>query len=124
MATIHHSNHPQTATKDSGFILALCFGSVPYPDRPSLLSWTLSRAAAKGTASSAIDAARDEGEKEIVEILEQGEEVLNASRRGDIMLLESLLEKDASVDFKDHTAAIKGYKDVVILLVEFGSSLE
>lgn len=70
-------------------------------------------------------------QKEIVEILERGEEVLNASRRGDIMLLESLLEKDASVDFKDqygltaiHIAAIKGYKDVVMLLVEFGSSLE
>ncbi|PWA45770.1 Ankyrin repeat-containing protein [Artemisia annua] len=71
---------------------------------------------------SAIDVARDEGEKEIVEILERGKEVLNASRREDIMLLESLLEKDASVDFKDqygltaiHIAAIKGYKDVVIL---------
>ncbi|GJY07305.1 ankyrin repeat-containing protein [Tanacetum coccineum] len=80
---------------------------------------------------SAIDVARDEGQKEIVGILERGEEVLNASRRGDIMLLESLLEKDASVDFKDqygltaiHIAAIKGYKDVVMLLVEFGSSLE
>ncbi|KAJ9539822.1 hypothetical protein OSB04_026328 [Centaurea solstitialis] len=81
--------------------------------------------------SSAIDVARDEGHKEIVEILERGEEVLNAARRGDIVHLEFLLERDASVNFQDqygltaiHMAAIKGYKDVVMLLVEFGSDLE
>ncbi|KAJ0470819.1 putative major sperm protein (MSP) [Helianthus annuus] len=80
---------------------------------------------------SAIDVARDEGYNEIVETLERGEDVLNAARRGDIVHLESLLERDASVDFRDqygltaiHMAAIKGYKDVVMLLVEFGSDLE
>ncbi|KVI09959.1 ankyrin repeat domain-containing protein 50-like [Cynara cardunculus var. scolymus] len=80
---------------------------------------------------SAIDIARDEGHKEIVEILERGEEVLNAARRGDLMHLEFLLERDASVDFRDqygltaiHMAAIKGHKDVVMLLVEFGSDIE
>ncbi|KAL8192918.1 hypothetical protein R6Q57_027366 [Mikania cordata] len=80
---------------------------------------------------SAIDIARDEGYNEIVEILERGEDVLNAARRGDLVHLESLLERDASVDFRDqygltaiHVAAIKGHKDVVMLLVEFGSDLE
>ncbi|KAL7612541.1 hypothetical protein Lser_V15G09045 [Lactuca serriola] len=80
---------------------------------------------------SAIDVARDEGHKEVVETLERGEEVLNAARRGDLGRLEFLLETDASVDFRDqygltaiHMAAIKGYKDVVMLLVEFGSDLE
>ncbi|KAI3748878.1 hypothetical protein L6452_12283 [Arctium lappa] len=81
--------------------------------------------------SSAVDVARDEGHKEIVEILERGEEVLNAARRGDLIHLEFLLERDASVDFRDqygltaiHMAAIKGHKDVVMLLVEFGCDLE
>lgn len=81
--------------------------------------------------SSAIDVAREEGHKEIVETLERGEEVLNAARRGDLSHLEFLLERDASVDFRDqygltaiHMAAIKGHKDVVMLLVEFGSDLE
>lgn len=70
-------------------------------------------------------------QNEIVEILEQGEEVLNASRRGDIVRLEYMLERDAGVDFRDqygltaiHMAAIKGHKDVVMLLVEFGADLE
>ncbi|KAI3799933.1 hypothetical protein L1987_35239 [Smallanthus sonchifolius] len=80
---------------------------------------------------SAIDVARDEGYNEVVEILERGEDVLNAARRGDLIHLESLLERDAGVDFRDqygltaiHIAAIKGHKDVVMLLVEFGSDLE
>lgn len=87
--------------------------------------------AADNRNPSAIDVARDEGHKEIVEILERGEEVLNAARRGDLIHLEFLLERDASVDFRDqygltaiHMASIKGYKDVVMLLVEFGSDLE
>ncbi|CAI9273797.1 unnamed protein product [Lactuca saligna] len=61
---------------------------------------------------SAIDVARDEGHKEVVE---------TPRTRG----------RDASVDFRDqygltaiHMASIKGYKDVVMLLVEFGSDLE
>ncbi|KAL4576114.1 hypothetical protein LXL04_012203 [Taraxacum kok-saghyz] len=80
---------------------------------------------------SSIDVARDEGHKEVVETLERGEEVLNAARRGDLARLEFLLETDASVNFRDqygltaiHIAAIKGHKDVVMLLVEFGSDLE
>ncbi|KAI3793243.1 hypothetical protein L1987_35859 [Smallanthus sonchifolius] len=80
---------------------------------------------------STIDVARDEGHNEIVEILERGEDVLNAARRGDLIHLESLLERDAGVDFRDqygltaiHIASIKGHKDVVMVLVEFGSDLE
>lgn len=80
---------------------------------------------------SAIDVARDEGHKEVVETLERGEEVLNAARRGDLARLEFLLETDARLDFRDqygltaiHMAAIKGHKDVVMLLVEFGADLE
>nr|XP_043634983.1 protein VAPYRIN-like [Erigeron canadensis] len=80
---------------------------------------------------SAVHIARDEGHEEIVEILERGEEVLNAARRGDLIRLEFLLETDASVDFRDqygltamHIAAIKGLNDVVMLLVEFGCDLE
>ncbi|GJV73617.1 ankyrin repeat-containing protein [Tanacetum coccineum] len=66
---------------------------------------------------SAIDVARDEG-REIVEILEQREEVLHALRRGDIMLLESLLEKDSSVEFIDqrtslYMAVVGSYNDTV-----------
>ncbi|KAJ0734010.1 putative ankyrin repeat-containing domain superfamily [Helianthus annuus] len=45
---------------------------------------------------SAIDVARDEGYNEIVETLERGEDVLNVARRGDIVRLESLLERDAT----------------------------
>lgn len=80
---------------------------------------------------SALDVARDKGHKEVVEILERGEEVLNAARRGELMQLESLLEKEASVNYRDqygltpiHVAAIKGHKDAVMLLVEFGSDIE
>ncbi|XP_076916763.1 protein VAPYRIN-LIKE-like [Bidens hawaiensis] len=80
---------------------------------------------------SALDVARDEGYNEIVEILERGEDVLNAARRGDLLRLESLLESDAGMDFRDqygltaiHMAAIKGHKDAVMLLVEFGCDVE
>ncbi|KAM7494766.1 hypothetical protein LguiB_029375 [Lonicera macranthoides] len=80
---------------------------------------------------SAIDVARDKGHKEVVEILEQGEAVLNAARRGDLKRLEQLLERDAAISYRDqyglaalHASAIKGHKDVVMLLVEFGSDLE
>ncbi|CAL5366378.1 unnamed protein product [Camellia sinensis] len=80
---------------------------------------------------SALDVAREKGHKEVVEILEQGEAVLNAARRGDLKHLESLLDRDASVNFCDqygltalHVAAIKGHKDAVMMLVEFGSDLE
>ncbi|KAA8534034.1 hypothetical protein F0562_031551 [Nyssa sinensis] len=80
---------------------------------------------------SAVDVARDKGHKEVVEILEWGEAVLNAARRGELKHLESLLEKDASVKYRDqygltalHAAAIKGHKDAVMMLVEFGSDIE
>ncbi|KAL3521281.1 hypothetical protein ACH5RR_019430 [Cinchona calisaya] len=80
---------------------------------------------------SAIDVARDRGHNEIVRILEQGESVLHAARRGELKLLESLLDKGASMNFCDqhgltaiHMAAIKGHKDAVMTLVEFGADLE
>lgn len=69
-------------------------------------------------------------QKEVVELLERGESVLNASRRGHVKLLEVLLESDAKVNYCDqyglsplHVAAIKGHKDVAMLLVEYGSEL-
>lgn len=80
---------------------------------------------------SAFDVARDKGHKEVVKILDRGASVLSAARRGDVDLLESLLEKGASSSFSDqygltplHIAAIKGHKDAVMMLVEFGADLE
>ncbi|CAK9135821.1 unnamed protein product [Ilex paraguariensis] len=80
---------------------------------------------------SAIDVARDKGHKEVVQILERGEAVLHAARRGELNHLESLLEKDASVNYCDqygltalHAAAIKGHKETVMMLVEFGADME
>lgn len=68
---------------------------------------------------------------DIVKVLEQGEAVLHAARRGELDALESLLEKGANMNFCDqygltplHVAAIKGYKDVVMMLVEFGAGVE
>lgn len=70
-------------------------------------------------------------QKQVVELLERGEAVLNASRTGSLKRLESLLETDAKVNYCDqygltplHVAAIKGHKDVVMLLAEYGSDLE
>ncbi|KAL2555794.1 Ankyrin repeat domain-containing protein 50 [Forsythia ovata] len=80
---------------------------------------------------SANDVAGDKGHKEVVKILDRGASVLNAARRGEVEVLESLLEKGASLSFSDqygltplHTAAIKGHKDAVMVLVEFGADLE
>ncbi|KAK6234390.1 hypothetical protein QUC31_006796 [Theobroma cacao] len=80
---------------------------------------------------SAFDIARDKGHEEMVEIMERGEEVLMAARRGDATRLQSLLQKGAATNFQDqygltalHAAAIKGHKDVVSLLIESGSDLE
>ncbi|KAJ4827900.1 hypothetical protein Tsubulata_021760 [Turnera subulata] len=80
---------------------------------------------------SAIDVARDKGHGEIVEILECGELVLMAARRGELELLGSLLRRGANVKYKDqygltalHAAAIKGHNDVVSMLVEYGIDLE
>ncbi|XP_057784653.1 protein VAPYRIN-like [Salvia miltiorrhiza] len=80
---------------------------------------------------SAIGVARDKGHMDIVKVLEQGEAVLHAARRGELEVLESLLEKGANMNFCDqygltalHVAAIKGNKDAVMMLVEFGASVE
>ncbi|PIN14579.1 26S proteasome regulatory complex, subunit PSMD10 [Handroanthus impetiginosus] len=80
---------------------------------------------------SAIDVARDKDHGDIVKILERGEAVLHAARRGELDILESLLEKGATANFYDqygltalHVAAIKGNKDVVMMLVEFGADVE
>lgn len=66
---------------------------------------------------------------EVVNILQRGEAVLEAARRGDLNHLESLLDRDASASFQDqfgltalHVASIKGHKDAVMMLVELGSA--
>ncbi|KAJ8528420.1 hypothetical protein K7X08_022112 [Anisodus acutangulus] len=80
---------------------------------------------------SALDIARAKGHEAVVIILERGEAVLHASRRGDLQLLETLLEKGATTNFGDqygltalHMAAIKGKKDAVMIVAEFGADLE
>ncbi|GMY08278.1 serine/threonine-protein phosphatase 6 regulatory ankyrin repeat subunit B-like [Fagus crenata] len=80
---------------------------------------------------SPLDAARDKEHKEIVEILERGEVVLMAARRGELEHLESLLQKGATMNYCDqygltalHAAAIKGHRDAVLMLVKFGLDLE
>ncbi|CAA7389387.1 unnamed protein product [Spirodela intermedia] len=80
---------------------------------------------------SALDVARDKGHREVVEVLERGEMVLTAARRGDLRRLESLLRKGVGANGCDqygmtglHSAAVKGHRDVVRLLVEFGAELE
>lgn len=80
---------------------------------------------------SAMDVARDKGHNDIVKILEQGEAVLHAARRGELELLESLLNRGATMNFSDqygltalHMAAIKGKKDAVLILLEYGADLE
>ncbi|EYU20052.1 hypothetical protein ABFS82_06G063600 [Erythranthe guttata] len=80
---------------------------------------------------SAIDVARDKCHWDIVKILERGEAVLQAARRGEIEKLESLLEKGATTNFSDqygltalHVAAIKGNKDAVMILVELGADVD
>ncbi|KAK9283567.1 hypothetical protein L1049_011815 [Liquidambar formosana] len=80
---------------------------------------------------SAVDVAGDKGHKEVVEILERGEAVLTAARRGEIKHLESLLQKGATMNYRDqygltalHIAAIKGHQDAVAILLEYGMSVE
>ncbi|KAE9614982.1 hypothetical protein Lal_00048329 [Lupinus albus] len=75
--------------------------------------------------------ARDESHKEEVGVLEQGEEVLEAARHGDMRQVESLLQRGVSVKYRDqygltalHAAAFKGHKDVVLVLSEAGLDLE
>lgn len=80
---------------------------------------------------SALDIARAKGHGVVVKILERGEAVVHAARRGDLQLLETLLEKGATTSFSDqygltalHMAAIKGNKDAVMIVAEFGADLE
>ncbi|KAF8402592.1 hypothetical protein HHK36_010680 [Tetracentron sinense] len=80
---------------------------------------------------SPLDVARDKGHKEVVEILERGELVLTAARRGELGELELLLKEGASAKYRDqygltalHAAAIKGHKEAVSMLVEHGIDLE
>lgn len=70
--------------------------------------------------------------QEVVVFMEEGEAILEASRRGDVRELEFLLRGGAaSVNYRDrcgltalHYAACKGHKDVVLMLVEAGWDLE
>ncbi|XP_062092359.1 protein VAPYRIN-like [Humulus lupulus] len=80
---------------------------------------------------SALDVARDKGHSEVVEVLERGEEVLMAARRGDAPCLELLLKTGAIINYRDqygltalHAAAMKGHKDVLAMLAEFGGDLD
>ncbi|XP_050212097.1 protein VAPYRIN-like [Mercurialis annua] len=80
---------------------------------------------------SAFDVARDKGHEEIVEIMEQGELVLMAARKGDSKLLQSLLHKGANATYTDqygltplHAGAIKGHKKIVSTLIESGVNVE
>lgn len=80
---------------------------------------------------SALDIARAKGHGVVVKILERGEAVLHAARLGDLQLLETLLEKAATTNFRDqygltalHMAAIKGNKDALMIVAEFGADLE
>ncbi|XP_078435600.1 uncharacterized protein LOC144706491 [Wolffia australiana] len=80
---------------------------------------------------SALDMARDKGHHEAVEVLERGEMVLTAARRGDRRLLEALLKKGIGANSRDHygmtglhVAAVKGNREIVALLVEFGGEVE
>ncbi|XP_061351697.1 protein VAPYRIN-like [Gastrolobium bilobum] len=73
----------------------------------------------------------DVAHKEAVGVVEQGEAVLEAARHGDVRQLESLLQGGASVNYRDqygltalHAAAVKGHKDVVLMLSEAGLDLE
>ncbi|KAG6519669.1 protein VAPYRIN-like [Zingiber officinale] len=78
-----------------------------------------------------LDVARDKGHEDVVELLERGEMVLTASRKGDLRRLESLLKKRVGVRGRDqygltalHAAAIKGHHGAVALLAEFGMEVE
>ncbi|XP_068637012.1 protein VAPYRIN-like [Aristolochia californica] len=79
-----------------------------------------------------VDVAQDKGHENVVEILQRGDRVLTAARRGEIDRLKSLLEKPGRVlNFCDqygltalHSAAIKGHAEIVAMLAEFGMDVE
>ncbi|XP_072954443.1 uncharacterized protein [Typha angustifolia] len=84
-----------------------------------------------GKGRTPLDVARDKGHQEVVDILERGEMVMTASRRGDLRRLESLLKKRIGIHGCDqygmtalHSAAIKGHCDAMTLLIEFGMDME
>ncbi|KAK1265357.1 hypothetical protein QJS04_geneDACA010641 [Acorus gramineus] len=78
-----------------------------------------------------LDVARDKGHREIVEMFGRGEIMLTAARRGDMKLLESLLRRGGGgTNGRDqygmtalHTAAIKGHRDAVRTLIDYGADL-
>ncbi|WOK96677.1 hypothetical protein Cni_G05384 [Canna indica] len=97
----------------------------------ALLEMGADASIATARSRTPLDVARDKGHQEVVELLERGEMVLTASRKGDMRRLESLLRKRVGVLGRDqygltalHTAAIKGHHDAVALLVEFGMDME
>ncbi|XP_008804940.2 protein VAPYRIN-like [Phoenix dactylifera] len=97
----------------------------------ALLEMRADASIATARGRTPLDVARDKGHLEVVEILERGEMVMTASRRGDLGRLESLLKKRIGVHGHDqygmtalHSAAIKGHRDVVSLLIEFGMEME
>ncbi|KAJ4978494.1 hypothetical protein NE237_009274 [Protea cynaroides] len=80
---------------------------------------------------SPIDVARDEGYKQVVEILERGESVLTAARRGELRDLKLLLNTGAITNYHDqygltalHAASIKGHTEAVSMLLDHGMDLE
>ncbi|KAG9453603.1 hypothetical protein H6P81_006507 [Aristolochia fimbriata] len=78
------------------------------------------------------DVAQEKGHGNVVDMLQQGDQLLTAARRGDVGRLKSLLEKPGRiVNFCDqygltalHSAAIKGHADIVAMLAEFGMDVE
>ncbi|PUZ54152.1 hypothetical protein GQ55_5G107000 [Panicum hallii var. hallii] len=83
--------------------------------------------AADARGRTPMDVAREKGYQEVADVLERGELVMTAARRGDLQSLETLLGKRAGVRGRDqygltalHLAAIKGHCDAVALLAGSG----
>ncbi|XP_057979333.1 protein VAPYRIN-like [Malania oleifera] len=80
---------------------------------------------------SPLDIAREKGHKEVAEVLERGEEVLTAARRGEAEHLRRLLQSGATANHRDqygltplHAAAIKGHRDAALVLIAQGIDVE
>ncbi|KAF3330615.1 receptor-interacting serine/threonine-protein kinase 4-like protein [Carex littledalei] len=74
-----------------------------------------------------VDAARDKGYQDVVDILKRWELVMAATRQGDLRRLESLLKKRAAIQGRDqygttalHLASIKGQCDIMAVLIKHG----